>query len=87
MAERFVGDTPATLTSNVQFSSGSDSSSRDENRLQVTPLHFAYLKISEGCDRLVRFAPFLKCEVSMRANRWLVTCREAHGWQIMVSGS
>ncbi len=27
----------------------------DANRLQVTPKHFAYLKISEGCDRLCTF--------------------------------
>ncbi|MDA0659415.1 MAG: 30S ribosomal protein S12 methylthiotransferase RimO [Planctomycetota bacterium] len=27
----------------------------DTNRLRVTPRHFAYLKISEGCDRLCTF--------------------------------
>lgn len=27
----------------------------DRNRLRVTPRHFAYLKISEGCDRLCTF--------------------------------
>lgn len=27
----------------------------DRNRLRVTPKHFAYLKISEGCDRLCTF--------------------------------
>ncbi|MEC9094407.1 MAG: 30S ribosomal protein S12 methylthiotransferase RimO, partial [Planctomycetota bacterium] len=27
----------------------------DENRLQITPKHFAYMKISEGCDRLCTF--------------------------------
>lgn len=27
----------------------------DTNRLQITPQHFAYLKISEGCDRLCTF--------------------------------
>jgi len=27
----------------------------DSNRLRVTPRHFAYLKISEGCDRLCTF--------------------------------
>ena len=24
----------------------------DDHRLRITPRHFAYLKISEGCDRL-----------------------------------
>ena len=27
----------------------------DSNRLRITPQHFAYLKISEGCDRLCTF--------------------------------
>ncbi len=27
----------------------------DQDRLQITPKHFAYLKISEGCDRLCTF--------------------------------
>ncbi|MFO0924289.1 MAG: 30S ribosomal protein S12 methylthiotransferase RimO [Pirellulales bacterium] len=32
----------------------------DANRLQVTPKHFAYLKISEGCDRLCTFCAIPK---------------------------
>jgi len=32
----------------------------DEHRLQVTPKHFAYLKISEGCDRLCTFCAIPK---------------------------
>ena len=32
----------------------------DEQRLQVTPKHFAYLKISEGCDRLCTFCAIPK---------------------------
>lgn len=32
----------------------------DENRLQITPRHFAYLKISEGCDRLCTFCAIPK---------------------------
>ncbi|MEM7456758.1 MAG: 30S ribosomal protein S12 methylthiotransferase RimO [Planctomycetota bacterium] len=32
----------------------------DENRLQITPSHFAYLKISEGCDRLCTFCAIPK---------------------------
>ena len=32
----------------------------DENRLQITPGHFAYLKISEGCDRLCTFCAIPK---------------------------
>ena len=27
----------------------------DTSRLRITPRHFAYLKISEGCDRLCTF--------------------------------
>lgn len=32
----------------------------DDYRLQVTPQHFAYLKISEGCDRLCTFCAIPK---------------------------
>lgn len=32
----------------------------DEQRLQITPRHFAYLKISEGCDRLCTFCAIPK---------------------------
>ncbi len=32
----------------------------DDCRLQVTPKHFAYLKISEGCDRLCTFCAIPK---------------------------
>lgn len=32
----------------------------DEDRLQITPQHFAYLKISEGCDRLCTFCAIPK---------------------------
>ncbi len=32
----------------------------DANRLQITPQHFAYLKISEGCDRLCTFCAIPK---------------------------
>ncbi len=32
----------------------------DDYRLQVTPAHFAYLKISEGCDRLCTFCAIPK---------------------------
>jgi ribosomal protein S12 methylthiotransferase len=32
----------------------------DHNRLQITPRHFAYLKISEGCDRLCTFCAIPK---------------------------
>jgi len=32
----------------------------DRNRLRVTPRHFAYLKISEGCDRLCTFCAIPK---------------------------
>jgi ribosomal protein S12 methylthiotransferase len=32
----------------------------DSDRLQITPSHFAYLKISEGCDRLCTFCAIPK---------------------------
>ena len=32
----------------------------DHDRLQITPKHFAYLKISEGCDRLCTFCAIPK---------------------------
>jgi ribosomal protein S12 methylthiotransferase len=32
----------------------------DNNRLRITPRHFAYLKISEGCDRLCTFCAIPK---------------------------
>ena len=32
----------------------------DQDRLQITPKHFAYLKISEGCDRLCTFCAIPK---------------------------
>ena len=32
----------------------------DDNRLRITPQHFAYLKISEGCDRLCTFCAIPK---------------------------
>ncbi|MFP6613517.1 MAG: 30S ribosomal protein S12 methylthiotransferase RimO [Pirellulales bacterium] len=32
----------------------------DKNRLRITPRHFAYLKISEGCDRLCTFCAIPK---------------------------
>ena len=32
----------------------------DENRLRITPRHFAYLKVSEGCDRLCTFCAIPK---------------------------
>ncbi len=33
---------------------------RDTDRLRITPRHFAYLKISEGCDRLCTFCAIPK---------------------------
>ncbi len=32
----------------------------DDDRLQITPKHFAYLKVSEGCDRLCTFCAIPK---------------------------
>ena len=42
----------------------------DRSRVRITPRHFAYLKISEGCDRLCTFSRFPRCEASTPPSRW-----------------
>jgi len=52
VADRLVGD---LSEQRAVFRPAPVRALSDENRLRVTPPHFAYLKISEGCDRLCTF--------------------------------
>jgi ribosomal protein S12 methylthiotransferase len=52
VADRFVGD--LSEQRNV-FRPAPIRALADEQRLRITPRHFAYLKVSEGCDRLCTF--------------------------------
>jgi ribosomal protein S12 methylthiotransferase len=61
MADRLVGSLTSTLQEQRSiFRPAPIRALADENRLQVTPPHFAYLKISEGCDRLCTFCAIPK---------------------------
>lgn len=57
IADRLVGDLAEQRTF---FQPAPIRALPDENRLQITPPHFAYLKISEGCDRLCTFCAIPK---------------------------
>ena len=57
----------------------------DEDRLQITPGHFAYLKISEGCDRLCTFCAIPKMRGKHASKPMDPTARKVD-WAI-VSGS
>ncbi|MDG2186470.1 MAG: 30S ribosomal protein S12 methylthiotransferase RimO [Mariniblastus sp.] len=57
IADRLVGDLAEQRT---VFQPAPIRALPDENRLQITPPHFAYLKISEGCDRLCTFCAIPK---------------------------
>lgn len=52
VADRFVGN---LVEQRTVFQPAPIRALPDENRLRITPRHFAYLKISEGCDRLCTF--------------------------------
>jgi len=52
VADRLVGDLDEQRT---VFRPAPVRALRDHDRLRITPRHFAYLKISEGCDRLCTF--------------------------------
>lgn len=52
IADRLVGDLEEQR---VVFQPAPIRALPDTDRLQITPQHFAYLKISEGCDRLCTF--------------------------------
>jgi len=61
MANRLTGSMTSTLNEQrTVFRPAPIRALADENRLQVTPKHFAYLKISEGCDRLCTFCAIPK---------------------------
>jgi len=61
MANRLTGSLTSTLAEQrTVFRPAPIRALADENRLQVTPKHFAYLKISEGCDRLCTFCAIPK---------------------------
>ncbi|MFN9913887.1 MAG: radical SAM protein, partial [Pirellulaceae bacterium] len=61
MADRVTGQLTSSLDEQrTIFRPAPIRALADENRLQVTPPHFAYLKISEGCDRLCTFCAIPK---------------------------
>jgi len=57
IADRLVGD---LQEQRLVFQPAPIRALPDEDRLQITPGHFAYLKISEGCDRLCTFCAIPK---------------------------
>lgn len=57
IADRMVGDLREQRTI---FQPAPIRALPDTDRLQITPQHFAYLKISEGCDRLCTFCAIPK---------------------------
>ena len=52
VADRLIGDLDEQRT---VFRPAPSLALSDRNRFRITPRHFAYLKISEGCDRLCTF--------------------------------
>ncbi len=61
MADRLVGGMTSSLAEQrTVFRPAPIRALSDDHRLQVTPPHFAYLKISEGCDRLCTFCAIPK---------------------------
>lgn len=57
VADRLVGDLEEQRS---VFQPAPIRALADNNRLRITPRHFAYLKISEGCDRLCTFCAIPK---------------------------
>jgi ribosomal protein S12 methylthiotransferase len=57
IADRLLGDLEEQRT---VFQPAPIRALSDQDRLQITPQHFAYLKISEGCDRLCTFCAIPK---------------------------
>jgi len=57
VADRLVGDLEEQRT---VFRPAAIRALPDTDRLRITPSHFAYLKISEGCDRLCTFCAIPK---------------------------
>ena len=52
VADRLIGNLDEQRT---VFRPAPTQALSDRNRLRITPKHFAYLKVSEGCDRLCTF--------------------------------
>ncbi|PHS12997.1 MAG: 30S ribosomal protein S12 methylthiotransferase RimO [Blastopirellula sp.] len=57
VADRFIGNLEEQRS---VFRPAPIQALSDRNRLRITPKHFAYLKISEGCDRLCTFCAIPK---------------------------
>ena len=57
IADKLVGD---LAEQRIVFQPAPVRALPDMDRLQITPSHFAYLKISEGCDRLCTFCAIPK---------------------------
>lgn len=57
VADRLMGD---MVEQRTVFQPASIRTLPDTDRLRITPQHFAYLKISEGCDRLCTFCAIPK---------------------------
>ncbi|MFV0445891.1 MAG: 30S ribosomal protein S12 methylthiotransferase RimO [Planctomycetaceae bacterium] len=63
VADRLTARSPDRLTSDVArelFRPAPIRAMNDRARLRITPQHFAYLKISEGCDRTCTFCAIPK---------------------------
>ena len=52
----------------------------DRGRLRITPRHFAYLKISEGCDRLCTFCSIPKMRGKHASKPMEEVVAEAGNW-------
>src|SRR5262245_791351 len=57
VADRFLGN---LIEQRTVFQPAPIRALADDSRLRITPRHFAYLKISEGCDRLCTFCAIPK---------------------------
>ncbi len=54
----------------------------DSQRLRITPKHFAYLKISEGCDRLCTFCAIPKMRGKHASKPQEQFCRKPASWSL-----
>ena len=52
----------------------------DTARLRITPRHYAYLKISEGCDRTLHLSPSPACAASTSPSRSRKSCARRESW-------
>ena len=56
----------------------------DTERLRITPRHFAYLKISEGCDRLCTFCAIPRMRGKHAPNQWKRSSKKPINWLLTV---